>query len=209
MLPRVPEPISYGGLDVLGETSVLYKQEPITHIWENHGFRMSFPGNALPLDRSECILQVKAAISGQFVFPAATELVSGVYSIRSSSSHFEKPVTVGIEHFSSEGHMDDLVFAVNSDYKPPYTFREMQGGIFPAGENFGEINVQYFSIFAIIRRKLRFLLVENRYCASLHHGVSFHYNWDIYFAILKDAELFKTVIMQLCIMCTTETLLFL
>ena len=163
--------------------------------------KISFPGNALPLDRSECVLQVKAAISGQFVFPAATELVSGVYSIKSSSSHFEKPVTVGIEHFSSDGRMDDLVFAVNSDYKPPYTFREMQGGIFPACENFGEINVQYFSIFAILRRKLRLLFVENRYCASLNsYEFSFRYNWNIYFAILKDSELFRTVIIMLYIL---------
>ena len=119
--------------------------------------------------------------------------MSGVYSIKSSSSYFEKRVTVEIEHFSSNGHMDDLVFAINSDYKPPYTFQEMRGGIFPAGKKIGEINVQHFSIFTILRRKLH-LFLPNRYCASLHHGVSSHYNWDIYFAILKDAELFRTVI---------------
>ena len=120
--------------------------------------------------------------------------MSGVYSIKSSSSYFEKPVTVGIEHFSSDGYMDDLVFAVNSDYKPPYTFREIDGGIFPAGEKFGEINVQHFSIFAILRRKLLLLLVENRYCASLNCELSSQYNWNIYFAVLKDSELFRTVI---------------
>ena len=117
--------------------------------------------------------------------------MSGVYSVKSSSSYFEKPVTVGIEHFSSDGHMDDLIFAVNSDYKPPYTFREIHGGIFPADKKFGEINVQSFSIFAILRRNLGLL---NRYCASLNCELSSKHNWNIYFAVLKDSELFRMVI---------------
>ena len=76
---------------------------------------MNFPGYALSLYKRECVLRVKAAISGQFILPYATKLVSGVYTIE-SSSYFEKPVTVGIEHFSSDSHMDDLVFAVNSEF---------------------------------------------------------------------------------------------
>ena len=193
------------GFDVIGEISVPYKQEPIYEIWRGYGFRMYIPRSALPPGQKECVLNIKAAISGKVEFPDGMELMSGIFSIENSSSCSLKSVKVEFEHFSHVS--DNLIFAGSYDHEPPFKFQKLDGGIF---------NLYYGKIITPIQRRIYMCVASlftsgssvephspsnidhailgsryppspaNRYCAYLYYCSSGHYNWEIYFAILKD-----------------------
>ena len=88
---------------------------------------------------------------GKFEFPEDSKLISGVCYI-SSSSQFNKPVTVQLEHcanITDEEQAEYLSFVV-AESVPPFKFEYLPGGSFCPGSQFGTINIRKFSLLAIV-----------------------------------------------------------
>ncbi len=183
-------------VDAFSETIIIYQRKDVDQKWENHGFRLCIPDNALPHGITDCLVHIKAALSCDYTIPAdnEAELVSGVYQITTTHS-FMKPVTLHIQHFSS--NTESLCFGINSDLKHPYKFELVDGGHFSDDSSYGFIRVKNFSLFAIFRRIRRFLQQDYRYLSSLHYSEAKLTRdglcWKVYFVIIKDSDLYHQV----------------
>ena len=126
-------------------------------LWEEHGFRIFFPEDAL-LPHETCLVSVKAIVGGRFRFPEDTEPVSAVYAI-SLSKQLCKPARIEMQHcvkLDNPEHSKAMSFAVASQdpSSMPYRFHEVPGGIFEEKKLFGSINRQQFCFMAIIWKLL-------------------------------------------------------
>ena len=139
---------------MLAETELTYTGAAESFEWSGHGFRLHFPEHLLPRDLSACVLNVKAAISGQFELPKGTELVSGVYCI-SSPCKFTSGVTVDIQHClkaTAGRDVSRLSFVIADCSQPglPYCFKPLDGGVFTGHSSYGSVELSHFSLLAIV-----------------------------------------------------------
>ena len=185
------------GLDVIGSTSFIYRGEAVSFIWKDHGFKLHLPENALPPDVTECSVRVRASLSGQFQFPDDAELVSGIYSIRSSHS-FTQSVTVEIEHFSTTDtpeEAEELSFVVSTGDQLPSQFRPLKNGIFPVHSRYGAIEVPHFCSYGVTRKSRR----HSPKSRNLYKGYLISseanqgYDWEVIFSITPDSKLHSKV----------------
>ena len=87
----------------------------------------------------------------KFEFPENSILISGVCYI-SSSSQFNKPVTVQLEHcanITDKKQAEHLSFVVSKS-GPPFKFEYLPGGSFCPGSQYGTIHLKEFSFLAIV-----------------------------------------------------------
>ena len=180
--------------ETIDEVAILYRGEAIELDWEDHGFRLYLPDNALPHGVTTCLVQIKAFLSCEYVFPhdaGETDLVSGIYHI-SSAHPFTKPVKLHIQHFSSS--TEALCFGINSDLKHPYKFDLVDNGHFN-DSSYGVISVRSFSILSILKKKFTH---EYRYRCRLLYSTAIRnrdiLEWNVYFVIIKDSNLSYKVI---------------
>ena len=108
-------------------------------LWEEHGFRMHIPQDAL-LPNETCFVFIKAAVAGLFQFPKGTEQVSAVYAI-SSTQKFHKPVTTELQHCvqldsSEQGKYMSFAVARLDPYSTHYKF-QLSEGTFQPNSYFG------------------------------------------------------------------------
>ena len=127
------------------------KAQPL--LWEEHGFRMFIPEDAL-LPYETCHVSVKAIVGGRFQFPEGTEPVSAVYAI-SLSRQLRKPARTEMQHcvkLENPEHSKSMSFAVASQdpSSMPYQFYEVSGGIFEENKFFGSVDRHQFSFMTII-----------------------------------------------------------
>ena len=73
---------------------------------------------------------------------------SVTYKITSNVTTLPAPVRVRIQHCSIVEKEDSLVFMVAHN-GPPYHFQSLQGGKFPTGESYGEIEMENFCLITI------------------------------------------------------------
>ncbi len=185
----------YNNAEIIGEVTILYQGEAIDLDWEDHGFRLYLPDNALPHGVTSCCIQIKAFLSCEYVIPddaGKADLVSGIYHISSTHS-FTKPVTLCIQHFSR--NTESLCFGINSDLKYPYKFNLVKGDSIDS--SYCAISVTSFSIFSIIRRMFGDMSPEQKYCSHLLYSTAIRYRdsleWNVYFLIINDSDLYYTV----------------
>ena len=175
--------------------------------WSGHGFRLHFPEHVLPRDVSACVVDVKAAISGQFEFPEGAELVSGVYCIYCPHK-FTQPVTVELQHcadITSHKAAARLRFVRAKCSQPdlPYHFDFLDGGVFTGRSSYGSIKLSHFSILGIVRRGTQAVsrwfygATSSRYDAHLFYGSSSLRSTEAHFAITQGLELQVEVIIVL------------
>ena len=123
-------------------------------LWEEHGFRMHVPEDAL-LPSETCLISVKAIVAGFFQFPKGTEPVSAVYAI-SLSKKFYKPVKLELQHcvlLERPGQSKFMSFAVarhDQSSSLPYQFQPVAGGVFELESFFGSIDREQFCFMCII-----------------------------------------------------------
>ena len=125
--------------------------------WEEYGLRITIPHEAVPLyDTVE--VAITALVGGEFILPEDTELVSAVYAI-SVSKQFLKPVQLEIQHCVSiekPAHRNYLSFATASSDKASCEFRPVKGaGEFFIGSRYGSISITEFSLWSVIKKKLK------------------------------------------------------
>ena len=196
---------------MIGSTSFVYKGKAFSFTWKDHGFKLHLPEKALPPDINECSVRVRAALSGQFQFPDGAELVSGIYSVRSSHS-FTRPVTVEIEHFSTTDTLEEaeeLSFVVSTGDQLPSQFRPLKNGIFPIYSRHGAIEVPHFCKYGVTRtrkskRSARREQVNqeqsyNPESRNLYKGyllfneANQSHDWEVMFSITPDTEIHSKV----------------
>ena len=125
--------------------------------WEQYGLRITIPHEAVPLyDTVE--VAITALVGGEFILPEDTELVSAVYAI-SVSKQFLKPVQLEIQHCVSiekPAHNNCLSFATAPGDEASCEFQPVKGaGEFSIGSRYGSIYITEFSLWSIIKKKLK------------------------------------------------------
>ena len=180
---------------MIAEASVLITNQAQTFHWAGYGLKLHVPQGALPAGLEECRLLIKVGISGHFALPQNTSLVSAVYWLDSEPRcKFSQPLTLEIQHCAMSSQTSRLSFALArcSQETLPYTFEILDGGEFSSLSTYGCIQLQHFSLFTLVKRKI-FGKDNVRYCASLYYlkkGVNLR---EIHFVITKDQEAHVTV----------------
>ena len=95
---------------------------------------------------------------------------SVTYKITSNVTSLPAPVRVRIQHCAIVEKEDSLVFMV-AHHGPPYHFQPLQGGKFPPGESYGEIEVKEFSLLTIFYNILDFRMSLAVYEAYLSNNI--------------------------------------
>ena len=98
-------------------------------------------------------MAITALAGGEFEFPKGSELVSVVYAILISKPLL-KPLTVNIQHcvaLETPEQCNSLQFmkAPLNNGIPPYKFKDLPGGHFSPGNQYGSISCTEFSLFGI------------------------------------------------------------
>ena len=127
--------------------------------WEQYGLRITVHQDTLSsTDTSE--VAMAALVGGQFQLPDGTELISAVYAL-SVSKPLLKPVKLEIQHCAdliTEDHTSYLSFAAASvNVGLPYQFQLKEGGQFNPGDQYGNICLSQFSLWAIVKYIKRLL----------------------------------------------------
>ena len=161
--------------------------------WDGYGLKLHVPGGSLLGGMGECIVTIRASLSGEFQLPEDTDLLSPVFWIVASRK-FTKKVTLEIQHcalIEDERVLADLRFvSANCSQKDlPYIFQQLDGGVFTKHSSYGRIQLSQFSGKAIIGRKR----TPRLYCARLYHTIRQIYDWRFCVVITQDLPAFNTV----------------
>ena len=157
--------------------------------------KLSIPEDCLPtgMQQRTCTINIKASLFGPFQLPEDSELLSPVFWI-SALCKFKKPVMLEIQHCASrdEAYFADLNFisAKCSQKTLPYTFKQLEGGMFPADSSYGSIQLSHFSGIGVSGRKR----TPRAYCAQIYYTIKEEASdWRVYFVIIQDLDTIKTV----------------
>jgi len=177
------------GFEPFAETSfVITGNHSHSFEWQGYGLKLHISEEAIPADPTECRIDIKAGLSGQFSFPEESQLVSCVYWI-ACSQKFLKSVTLDIEHCaavqdSSQSSSLCFVAAKCSQTDLPYQFKELKQATFSLQSSFGSVRVSQFSFFGIIAYKTFWWL--RRYSAIFYYKEKDINEWWLYFFVTWD-----------------------
>ena len=152
------------GAEVVAETTFTLTPEAQSFEFEGYGFKLHVPEGSLPVKVSETRLNVRVSLSGQFRMPPNCELVSAVYWLMCPHK-FTKPLVVEIQHcaaLSSDEQCEQLTFARTkcTQKELPYTFTELEGGVFSHHSSYGSLSLFHFSGFGVFRKLRRSNLIQ-------------------------------------------------
>ena len=148
--------------------SVEYTGTPLPSS-ESEGESVEYTGSELTYDSpngislhfpivAECDTVIKISIkvvNDDFILPEGykdMDFVSSMFKI-TASADLPAPVTMRMEHCAVVEEDDSLVHMI-AHGPPPYKFKPLEGGKFPIGECYGEIEMKEFSIITTVKRKL-------------------------------------------------------
>lgn len=134
------------GVEVLKETCIQVGQSSQHFKWEGFGFKLTVPPNALPFTFTRCTFTIQASLSGQYQFPANTELVSPVFWLRCEPQcKFNKPISLQIQHCAppENAHRLFMVKALCTQTDLPYFFRVIHGANFSQHSSYGTIALEW------------------------------------------------------------------
>ena len=166
--------------------------EAQTFHWAGYGLKLHIPPASLPAGVGQSSIDIKASLAGQFKFPEKTTLVSAVYWLH-SPVEFSHPIGVEIQHCATPSDDPSLTFARASHEEPPYKFTALEGGLFPADSCYACIYLNRFSLVTTIKRLLRSLLPQRRYCAHVYYTREAVNIWMADFVITHHLEACITV----------------
>ena len=154
---------------------------------KGYGLRLHVPEDSLPAGTGECRINIRVSLSGQFQLPEGSDLLSPVFWI-SAPCEFTKPVTLEIQHCAlreDESALSNLsfVFTKYSQKDLPYTFEQVDGGVFTTNSTYGSIQLNHFSGVGVTGRKG----TPRSYCAHLYHTIR-EKHWRFYFVIIQDLD---------------------
>ena len=149
---------SLRGAELIAETTFTLTAEQQSFEFTGYGFKLHVPEASLPANVSETQLNVRVSLSGQFQMPPNCELVSAVYWV-SNPHKFTKPLDVEIQHcaaLSSHKQCEQLIFVHTkcTQKELPYTFTELEKGVFGHHSSYGSLSMSHFSGVGIVQRKV-------------------------------------------------------
>ena len=163
--------------------------------WAGYGLKLHIPPASLPAGVGQSSIDIKASLAGHFNFPENTTLVSAAYWLH-SPVEFSQPIPVEIQHCVTPSDDPSITFARASREEPPYTFTALEGGLFPTDSSYACIQLNRFSLVAIIQ-KLWSLLTprqpERQYCAQVYYTKETENTWKAYFVVTHNLEASVTV----------------
>ena len=127
------EILGLNGVELCGKTLLTITNAADKFNWEGYGLTVHVQENSLPQDTKKTVLTVAASTTGQYVFPANSNLVSAVYWFHyEPKRNFEKQIMLEIQHCTKSENASKLRFvtAVSSQKQLPYTFQTLEGGRF-------------------------------------------------------------------------------
>ena len=183
------------GFESFAETSfVITSSHSHSFEWQGYGLKLHIPEGAVPAEHTECRIDIKAGLSGQFSFPEDSQLVSCVYWI-SCSQKFLKSVTLDIEHCAAvhdSSQSSSLRFAAAkcSQAELPYQFKELKQATFSPQSSFGSVRVSQFSFFGIVHKIFSF---RRCYCGNLYYMNKGLNDWQVDFVIMWNLPGYRKV----------------
>ena len=187
------------GVAVVGEVELVVTNEATNFHWQDHGFKLNVPENALPEGVSEYLINIKASLTGQFKLPEGYELVSPVYWIRTPGK-FTKPVTIQAQHCANFSSSSQLCFVRTSCAQKflPYKFKFIDGGSFVLDNKYGALSTTHFSGIGIATPAEN----SSQYCAQVYYTVIHKPDyWYCHFVVTKDLEICLKVSTKKACMC--------
>ena len=179
------------GVDIVGEKDLVVTNELMNFQWEDHGFKLHIPLNALPEGTPDCLINIKVCLAGQFELPDGYELVSPVYWV-ATPVRFTKPVTVETQHCANFSNPGQLHFVrTNCTQKSlPYKFKIIDGGTFTLGSKHGALSATHFSGIGVAKQVMPGE-PSCQYCAQVYFTVKHLQDHWYYchFVITKDLEM--------------------
>ena len=149
-----------------------------------NGISLHFPTVA------ECETAIKISIkvvNDDYILPEGYEdmdLVSSMFKI-TTSADLPAPVTVRMEHCAVVEEDDSLVHMI-AHSPPPYKFKPLEGGKFPIGEYYGEIEMKKFCTLTQSQKR------ETRTSISVH--IFYHDHHSATFVATKDTPSFNRAV---------------
>lgn len=131
--------IGFRGVDVCAETTLIITNASQNFVWEGYGLRLRIPMNCLPSEIEQCIINIKASVSGQYEFPDNTQPASAVFWLRCEPRcKFTLPISVEIQHCGKSRDVSklSLVKASCSQVELPYQFEKLQNSHFYDEDSF-------------------------------------------------------------------------
>ena len=127
-----------------------------------YGFKLHIPKQALPDKLSDCTILIRVNPSCQYKFPENADLVSAIYQI-SCPVELTKPVIMEIQHCAiierpEQSSFLAFVRAEDSCSQLPYQFKPINRGNFVVNSRYAAISLEKFSVYAIVRTVLSYLL---------------------------------------------------
>ena len=143
------------------------------------------------MELTECKIDIKVGLAGQFTIPDELQLVSCIYWLCGPQRPFLKPVTLEIEHCASlqdSSQSESLRFVVAKCSQPelPYQFRVLEKGTFVPQSSYGSIQVSQFSFFGIGVLKNYWRLQQ--YYSALFYIQKGSNWWHVDFVITMDLQ---------------------
>ena len=185
-------------MDVIGKTTLSVTNEAQTFSWAGYGLKLHIPPASLPAGVRKSSIEIKAILAGPFSFPEDATLVSAVYCLQNQVV-FSQPISVQIQHCGTPSDDHSLTFARASMNEPPYEFTALKGGLFPPDSSYACIQLDQFSLVAILFQKLWGLLTslvpERLYCAHIYYTKETVNTWRVHFVVTHYLEAYITVIL--------------
>jgi len=165
--------------------------------WQGYGLKLHIPEGALPGHHTECRIDIKAGLSGQFSFPDDSQPVSCVYWI-ACSQRFLKSVTLDIEHCAAvqdSSQFSSLCFvaAKCSQTDLPYQFSELKKATFSPQSSFGSVQVSQFSFFGILHKIFSQNEEPRCYCGNVYYMNKGIRDWRVDFVIMWNLSAYHKV----------------
>ena len=174
------------GALILSEQSFVYDGKKLDFVWREGGISLHFPAAA----SSKTNIKISVAVIGDVQKHSILELpyrlmtaASATYKI-TASAPLPVAVKVRMQHcvILESGESLTLMMA---DRGPPYYFKPLPGAIFPSESSYGEIVVQSFSFFEILKDVLSWCL---RYPMRLSIQVFYHEDSTATFVVTKNIQ---------------------
>ena len=137
-------------------TTVVYSSHTQQITWEDFGLKLYIRKDSLPVGTKQCIVNIKASLTGQYEIPEDCHVVSAVFWFHCDTVHsFAKQITLEIDHcakFESDTNLQlSFIKAICSQTHLPYTFKEI-GGDFTSHSSYGVIELRGFSGYAVTQK---------------------------------------------------------
>ena len=177
------------GVEMCGEMTVtIYSSHYQQITWKGFGLKLHIQEGSLPAGMEQCILQIKASLTGQYEFPQNSHLVSAIFWLRCETVHkFTKPITVEIQHCAKSENVNlNFVRAVCSQQQLPYTFKQLSGGNFTSHSSYGVIELTGFSGLAVVKKGI----VKREYRSKIFY---LSQRGEIHFVVTWNTEAHLTV----------------